>query len=179
MLTKLPKSKFSLENVGPEATREKITRKSKHIDVEGILEAISVSSWGTWGAFRSHVGPLGTNLSQHKAILTNVQKKFFVQQTCFCTNILFRTNMFFVHTTFVWQTFVVQTTCCTKYFLCKNNVQDCFFVYKEITLFFWWPKLFKLHICIVCDCLALNVFLKSAIAEAVHKRLRTGFGALC
>ena len=110
---------------------------------------------------------------------TNVQKQFLVQQTCFCTNILFRTNMFFVHTTFVWQTFVVQTTCCTKYFLCKNNVQDCFFVYKEITLFFWWPKLFKLHICIVCDCLALNVVLKSAIAEAVHKRLRTGFGALC
>ena len=25
---------------------------------------------------------------------TNVQKQFFVQQTCFCTNILFRTNMF-------------------------------------------------------------------------------------
>ena len=48
MLSKLPKSKKTMENVGPEANREKETRKPKHIDVEAILEAILVSSWGTW-----------------------------------------------------------------------------------------------------------------------------------
>ena len=72
MHSKLPKSKNSLENVGPEANREKKTRKPKHIDVEAILEAILVSSWGTWGAFGGHVGRLGTNLSQHKAILSHL-----------------------------------------------------------------------------------------------------------
>ena len=44
MRSKLPKRKTSLENVGPEAHREKMTRKLKHIDVEAILEAILVSS---------------------------------------------------------------------------------------------------------------------------------------
>ena len=72
MHSKLPKSNISLENVGPEANREKMTRKPKHIDVEGILKAILVSSWDTWGAFGDHVGPLGTNLSQHKAILIHL-----------------------------------------------------------------------------------------------------------
>ena len=72
MHSKLPKSTDSLENVGPEANREKMTRKPKHIDVEAILEAIWVSSWGTWGAFGGHVGRLGTNLSQHKAILSHL-----------------------------------------------------------------------------------------------------------
>ena len=72
MLSKLPKSKNSLENVGQEANREKKTRKLKHIDVEAILEAILVSSWGTWEAFGGHVGRLGTNLSQHKAILSHL-----------------------------------------------------------------------------------------------------------
>ena len=72
MLSKLPKSTNSLENVGQEANREKKTRKLKHIDVEGILEAILVSSWGTWEACGSHVGRLGTNLSQHKAILSHL-----------------------------------------------------------------------------------------------------------
>ena len=38
MLSKLPKSKETLENVGPEANREKTTMKLKHIDVEAILE---------------------------------------------------------------------------------------------------------------------------------------------
>ena len=70
MHSKLPKSNISLENVGPEATREKMTRKPKHIDVEAIIEAILVSSWGTWEAFGGHVGRLGTNLSQHKVILS-------------------------------------------------------------------------------------------------------------
>ena len=42
------------------------------IDVEAILEAILVSSWGTWEAFGGHVGRLGTNLSQHKAILSHL-----------------------------------------------------------------------------------------------------------
>ena len=70
MHAKLPKSKHSLENVGPEANCEKTNRKLKHIDVEAILEAILVLSWGTWEAIGGHVGRLGTNLSQHKAILS-------------------------------------------------------------------------------------------------------------
>ena len=72
MHSKLLKSNNSLENVGPEANREKKTRKLKHIDVEAILETILVSSWGTWEAFGVHVGRLGTNLSQHKAILRHL-----------------------------------------------------------------------------------------------------------
>ena len=72
MHSKLPKSTSSLENAGPEANREKETRKPKHIDVEAILEAILVSSWGSWEAFGGHVGRLGTNLSQHKAILSHL-----------------------------------------------------------------------------------------------------------
>ena len=72
MHSKLPKSKISLENVGLEANREKKTRKPRHIDVEAILEAILVSSWGTWGAFGGHVGRLEANLSQHKAILSHL-----------------------------------------------------------------------------------------------------------
>ena len=47
-------------------------RKLKHIDVAAILEAILVSSWGTWEAFGGHVGRLWTNLSQHKAILSHL-----------------------------------------------------------------------------------------------------------
>ena len=39
MLSKLPKSKKTLENVGPEANREKTTMKLKHINFEPILEA--------------------------------------------------------------------------------------------------------------------------------------------
>ena len=72
MQSKLPKSKNSLENVSQEANREKETRKPKHIDVEGILEAILVSSWDSWEAFGGHVGSLGTNLSQHNAILSHL-----------------------------------------------------------------------------------------------------------
>ena len=72
MRSKLPKSKNSLENVRPEANRQKKTRKLKHIDVEAILEAILGSSWGTWEAFGGHVGRLGTNLGQHKAILSHL-----------------------------------------------------------------------------------------------------------
>ena len=73
MHSKLPKSSNPLENVGPEANREKMTRKPKHIDVEAILEAIWVSSWSTWGVFGGHVGRLGSNLSQHKAILRHLE----------------------------------------------------------------------------------------------------------
>ena len=72
MHSKLPRSSNSFEDLGPEANREKKTRKLKHIDVEAILEAILVSSWGTWEAFGGHVGRLGTNLSQHKAILSHL-----------------------------------------------------------------------------------------------------------
>ena len=38
MLSKLPKSKNTLENVSPEANREKTTMKLKHINLEAILE---------------------------------------------------------------------------------------------------------------------------------------------
>ena len=38
MLSKLPKSKNTFENVGPEANREKTTMKLKHIHFEPILE---------------------------------------------------------------------------------------------------------------------------------------------
>ena len=70
MLSKLPKSKKTLENVGPEANCEKTTMKLKHINVGAILEAILASAWETWEAFWGHVGRLGANLSQHKTILS-------------------------------------------------------------------------------------------------------------
>ena len=42
------------------------------MDVEALLDSILVSSWGTWEAFGDHVGRLGINLSQHKAILSHL-----------------------------------------------------------------------------------------------------------
>ena len=51
MLSKLPKSKNTLENVGPEANREKTTMKLKHINLEDILEP-----------FWPHFGVLGRPL---------------------------------------------------------------------------------------------------------------------
>ena len=72
MHSKLPKSKNSLENVRQEANREKETRKPKHVDVDAILEAIWVATWGTWRALGGEVGRLVTNLSQHKAILSHL-----------------------------------------------------------------------------------------------------------
>ena len=36
------------------------------------LGAILASSWGAWEAFGGHFGRLGTNLSQHKAILSHL-----------------------------------------------------------------------------------------------------------
>ena len=76
MHSKLPKSQNSLENVSQEANRRKMTRKPKHIDVEAILEALWVSSWGTWGILGGHVARLGTNLSQHKTILSHLGANF-------------------------------------------------------------------------------------------------------
>ena len=38
MFSKLPKGKNTLENVDPEANREKTTMKLKHINLEAILE---------------------------------------------------------------------------------------------------------------------------------------------
>ena len=58
VLPKLPKSKITLENVGPEANREKTTMKLKPINFEFILEP-----------FWLH---LGVHLSQHKAILSHL-----------------------------------------------------------------------------------------------------------
>ena len=60
MHSKLPRSTDSLENVGPEANREKMTRKPKHIDVEAILEAILVSSSGTCKALGAMLGVWGS-----------------------------------------------------------------------------------------------------------------------
>ena len=51
MLSKLPKSKNTLENVSPEANREKTTMKLKHINLEAILEP-----------FWPHLGVLGRPL---------------------------------------------------------------------------------------------------------------------
>ena len=51
MLSKLPKSKRTLENGGPEANRKKTTMKLKHINFESILEPL-------W----PHLGVLGRPL---------------------------------------------------------------------------------------------------------------------
>ena len=51
MLSNFPKSKNALENVGPEANREKTTMKLKHINFESILEP-----------FWPHLGVLGRAL---------------------------------------------------------------------------------------------------------------------
>ena len=56
--SKLPKSNFSLENVGPEANREKMTMKLQHIDLEAILEA-----------FWPHLGVLGRPLETILGVL--------------------------------------------------------------------------------------------------------------
>ena len=59
MLSKLPKSKNTLENVGPETNREKTAMKLKHINFESILEE----------AFWSHLGVLGRSLEAILGIL--------------------------------------------------------------------------------------------------------------
>ena len=51
MLSKLPKSNNTFENVGPEANREKTTMKLKHINLEAILQP-----------FWPHLGVLGRPL---------------------------------------------------------------------------------------------------------------------
>ena len=58
LLPKLPKSKDSLENVGPEANREKTTMKLKHINFEVILEP-----------FWPHLGVLGKPLEAILGVL--------------------------------------------------------------------------------------------------------------
>ena len=58
MLSKLPKSKDTSENVGQEANRQKMTMKPKHIDLEAILEP-----------FWSHLGVLGRPLEAILRIL--------------------------------------------------------------------------------------------------------------
>ena len=58
MLSKLPKSKNTLENVRPEANREKMAMKLKHIDLEAILEP-----------FWPHLGVLGRPLGAFLGIL--------------------------------------------------------------------------------------------------------------
>ena len=72
MLSKLPKSKNTLENVGPEANREKTTMKLKHTNLEAILEPF----WSHLGVLgkplEGHFRRLGANLSQHKAILSHL-----------------------------------------------------------------------------------------------------------
>ena len=58
MLSKLPNSQNTLENVGPEANREKTTMKLKHINFESILEP-----------FWSHLGVLGKPLEAILGVL--------------------------------------------------------------------------------------------------------------
>ena len=72
MLSKLPKSNISLENVGPEANREKTTMKLKPINFESILEPFWPHLGVLGRALGGHFGRLGANLSQHKAILSHL-----------------------------------------------------------------------------------------------------------
>ena len=58
MLSKLPKSKNTLENVIPEANPEKTTMKLKHINLEAILET-----------FWPHLGVLGRALEAILGVL--------------------------------------------------------------------------------------------------------------
>ena len=58
MLSQLPKSKKTMETVGPEANFEKNTLKPKHIDLEAILEP-----------FWLHLGVLGRTLGAFSGIL--------------------------------------------------------------------------------------------------------------
>ena len=58
MLSKLSNSQNTLENVGPEANREKLTRQPKHVDLEAILEP-----------FWHHLGVLGRPLGAILGIL--------------------------------------------------------------------------------------------------------------
>ena len=58
MLSKLPNHKKTLENVGPEANREKTTMKLKHINLEAILEP-----------FLPHLGVLGRPLEAILGVL--------------------------------------------------------------------------------------------------------------
>ena len=53
MLSKLPRSYNTLENVGPEENREKTTMKLKHIDLEAILEPF----WPHLGVLGRPLGP--------------------------------------------------------------------------------------------------------------------------
>ena len=72
MLSKLPKSKDTLENVGPEANREKTTMKLKHINFESILEPFWPHVGLLGRPLEAILGHLGANLSQHKAILSHL-----------------------------------------------------------------------------------------------------------
>ena len=58
MLSKLPKSKATLENVGQEANCEKTTMKPKHMEFEAILEP-----------FWPHLRVLGRSLGANLGIL--------------------------------------------------------------------------------------------------------------
>ena len=58
MLSKFPKSKETIENVGPEANREKTTMKLKHINLEATLEP-----------FWRHLGVLGKPLEAILGVL--------------------------------------------------------------------------------------------------------------
>ena len=58
MLSKLPNSKHTFENVTPKANREKTTMKLKHINFEPILES-----------FWPHLGGLGRPLEAILGIL--------------------------------------------------------------------------------------------------------------
>ena len=58
MLSKLTKSKETMEDIGPEANREKATMKLKHTNLEAILEP-----------FWPHLGVLGRALEAILGVL--------------------------------------------------------------------------------------------------------------
>ena len=72
MLSKLPKSQNTLENVGAEANREKTTMKLKHVNLEAILELFWPHPGGLGRPLGAILRHLGANLSQHKAILSHL-----------------------------------------------------------------------------------------------------------
>ena len=58
MLSKLPNSKETLENVGPKANHEKTTMKLKHIDLEAILEPFWLHLGVLWRPLEAILGVL-------------------------------------------------------------------------------------------------------------------------
>ena len=72
MLSKLLKSKETLENVSLEANRGKTTMRLKHMDLEAILEPFWPHPGVLGRPLGGYFGASRTNLSQHKAIMSHL-----------------------------------------------------------------------------------------------------------